>query len=104
MRSKYPTGLNANVNFPSKAILSRLFAALKIVWKCFVCPGVRETLTTFFPISALSSDDLPTFGNPTQPTVKIPSFMISMQARLWKELSRLYLTITNKIPTLRRKN
>lgn len=33
-----------------------------IVWKCFVFPGVEETLTFFSPIRALMVLDFPTLG------------------------------------------
>ncbi|KAH3667207.1 hypothetical protein OGAPHI_002856 [Ogataea philodendri] len=39
----------------------------KIVWKCFVFPGVEETDTFLDPTNALMVEDLPTFGYPTSP-------------------------------------
>lgn len=33
-----------------------------IVWKCFVFPGVEETLTFFSPMRAFMVLDFPTFG------------------------------------------
>lgn len=42
----------------------RTLSVRKMVWKCLVWPGVRDTLTTLRPIRALSSDDLPTLGCP----------------------------------------
>lgn len=43
----------------------------RIVWKCFVLPGVAETDTFFSPTKALMVEDLPTLGYPTRPTVKV---------------------------------
>jgi hypothetical protein len=34
----------------------------KIVWKCFVLPGVLEARTLEAPTRALRREDLPTFG------------------------------------------
>lgn len=34
----------------------------KSVWKCFVFPGVEETLVFFSATITLTVDDLPTFG------------------------------------------
>ncbi len=39
-----------------------------MVWKCFVLPGVDDTLTFFSPRRALIVLDFPTFGYPTRPT------------------------------------
>lgn len=38
-----------------------------MVWKCFVLPGVEETLTFFSPIKELMVLDFPTLGYPTSP-------------------------------------
>ena len=42
-----------------------------IVWKCFVFPGVDETLTFFSPKRELIVLDLPTLGYPTSPTTSL---------------------------------
>lgn len=38
-----------------------------MVWKCFVLPGVDETLTFFSPSNELMVLDFPTLGYPTRP-------------------------------------
>ena len=42
-------------------------------WKYLVCPGVRDTLATVLPTSALRMVDLPTLGCPTMPIVITPA-------------------------------
>jgi hypothetical protein len=36
----------------------------KMVWKCFVWPGVRDVLTTFLPTKPFIKEDFPTLGYP----------------------------------------
>jgi hypothetical protein len=52
-----------------------------IVWKCFVLPGVDETLTFFSPIRELMVLDFPTFGYPTSPTTILGGDLPSLSAK-----------------------
>ena len=48
-------------------------SSILIVWRCFVLPGVELERTQTRPTAELRHEDLPTFGNPTNPIVTFPS-------------------------------
>lgn len=48
----------------------RQMSSLRLrVWKCLVLPGLFATPTSFLPHKTLITDDLPTLGYPTVPTI-----------------------------------